>query len=203
MYERLLWLPRLILSFEANILIDDNGHACLADFGLLALVSDPANPVTSSSPPKGGTTQWMSPERLDPQKFGITFKGDQPTKESDVYALGMVIFEVLSGHIPFEGIEGHRVVVMVVNGKLPERPIGPEGVWFTDELWKMLQLCWKSERADRPSIENVLDLLGQISSTWTPPPLQADKGVELDGDDYNWSKFITTTTPNDSLGVVS
>ena len=40
----------------------------------------------------GGTTRWMSPELLDPDLFGT---GDcRPTKQSDCYALGMVIYEV-------------------------------------------------------------------------------------------------------------
>jgi hypothetical protein len=40
----------------------------------------------------GGTTRWMPPELLRPEKFG--FSHNNPTKASDVYALGMVIFEV-------------------------------------------------------------------------------------------------------------
>lgn len=40
----------------------------------------------------GGTSRWMSPELLDPERFGAS--DDRPTKESDCYALGMVIYEV-------------------------------------------------------------------------------------------------------------
>lgn len=40
----------------------------------------------------GGTTRWMSPELLDPDRFGIT--NYWPTKRSDCYALGMVMYEV-------------------------------------------------------------------------------------------------------------
>ena len=39
----------------------------------------------------GGTLCWMSPERLDPPHFGTN---GRPTRESDCYALGMVIYEV-------------------------------------------------------------------------------------------------------------
>ena len=39
-----------------------------------------------------GTTWWMSPELLDPDRFGIT--DYRPTKRSDCYALGMVVYEV-------------------------------------------------------------------------------------------------------------
>jgi len=40
----------------------------------------------------GGTTRWMSPELLDPDRYGLP--DSRPTKESDCYALGMVAYEV-------------------------------------------------------------------------------------------------------------
>jgi hypothetical protein len=40
----------------------------------------------------GGTHRWMSPELLDPDRFGA--KDWRPTKQSDCYALGMVVYEV-------------------------------------------------------------------------------------------------------------
>ena len=43
----------------------------------------------------GGTRRWMSPELLDPERFGIPESEDnRPTRQSDCYALGMVIYEV-------------------------------------------------------------------------------------------------------------
>ena len=43
----------------------------------------------------GGTCRWMSPELLDPERFGIPeSEDDRPTRQSDCYALGMVIYEV-------------------------------------------------------------------------------------------------------------
>jgi len=44
---------------------------------------------TTVSP--GGTIRWMSPELLDPTHFG---SNGRPTRESDCYALGMVVYEV-------------------------------------------------------------------------------------------------------------
>ncbi|KAF9789488.1 kinase-like domain-containing protein [Thelephora terrestris] len=147
-------------SKGANILIDQDGHACLADFGLVTIVSDPANPTTFSSSVKGGTTRWMSPELLDPDKFGI--ENSRPTKESDSYALGMVILEVLSGRSPFNQLSDVFVMWVVLEGKQPERPTGPEGAWFMDDLWQMLTLCWKSQRESRPSIAAILECLEKV-----------------------------------------
>ena len=46
----------------------------------------------------GGTVRWMSPEFLDPERFGILGSEGRPTRESDCYALGMVIYEVSALH---------------------------------------------------------------------------------------------------------
>ena len=43
----------------------------------------------------GGTYRWMSPELLDPERFGMPeSEENRPTRQSDCYALGMVIYEV-------------------------------------------------------------------------------------------------------------
>jgi hypothetical protein len=49
----------------------------------------------------GGTHRWMSPELLDPVLFGIPESEDRPTRQSDCYALGMVIYEVRVRTSPF------------------------------------------------------------------------------------------------------
>ena len=112
-------------------MVDQDGHARLADFGLLTFVSDPTNSTTSSSATIAGTTRWMSPELLHPERFG--FENGRPTKLSDCYTLGMVILEVLSGEPPFAPDNDCIVMWEVIEGKHPERPQG-EGAWFTDDL---------------------------------------------------------------------
>ena len=54
---------------QANILINDNSRACLADFSLLTVAPDQSTVVSSCI--QGGTIQWMSPELLDPERFGL------------------------------------------------------------------------------------------------------------------------------------
>lgn len=40
-----------------------------------------------------------------------------------------------------------------MDGERPERPKGVEGVWFTDDLWRMLSQCWASQPESRPSVD--------------------------------------------------
>ena len=69
-----------------NILIDSNHSARIADFGLTSLLSHPSISISITAPTLGGTLQWMAPELFDGRS--------RPSRESDVYAFGMVIYEV-------------------------------------------------------------------------------------------------------------
>ena len=72
-------------------------QACLADFGLSTLT--PSAPGEMTTVTTGGTRLCMAPELLAPEKFGK--KNSRPTQPADMYAFGMVIYEVLTGRDPF------------------------------------------------------------------------------------------------------
>ena len=144
---------------QANVLINNSGHACLTDFSLLTIASDQS--IFISSCVGGGTIQWMSPELLDPERFGL--KKSRPTKESDCYALGMVIYEVLSGQAPFTPWKLHRVIHEVLRGERPKRSQGTGGTLFPDDLWGTLELCWKHRPGDRINAKVVLRCLERTS----------------------------------------
>ena len=129
-------------------------------------MSDGTSRVSSSSIIHGGTYRWMSPELFYPENFGL--KDSRPTRYSDCYALGMVVYEVLSGKVPFPRHHTCAVVAKIGRGERPGRPRGAEKKWFTDDVWTMLQRCWTAEREDRPKIEDVLRRLEDASTFWIP-----------------------------------
>ena len=163
-----------MVPVKLNILIDQTCHARLADFGLLTIMSDPANLVCSSSYGQGGTARWMSPELIAPEKFG--FKKSHLTTSSDCYALGMVIYEAISGNIPFHEHIDIVASVKVILGEHPTR-----GEMFEEGLWKMMELCWTPQPDNRPSITDVLECLKAASSS-SGSPLLHDSKVEMDCD---------------------
>jgi serine/threonine protein kinase len=101
------WLHVSDSITKANILINKDRRACIADFGLTTITGVGTHSITGMSPVStisddtlmsftaGGTQRWMSPELLDPERFGIPqVEENRPTRQSDCYALGMVIYEV-------------------------------------------------------------------------------------------------------------
>jgi len=163
-----------------NILIDENGHARLTGFNLITIASDQSTKISPAA--AGGAIPWLSPELLYPENFG--HKESHLTKESDCYALGMVIYEVLSGQAPFALWRDPEIVYMVLGGERPKRPEGDEGMLFTDEIWELLECCWKKQPGDRPSAKAILRGLEENSS---PLRLSSDTdwGMESDSDDQS------------------
>ena len=154
------------LFLKVNILVDEHDHACLADFGLVAIISDPEHPTTSISSITAGTARWMSPELLNPEH--LDFRHGRRTKESDCYALGMVIYEVLSGKVPFASYNNLIVPMIVIQGKRPERPSGLEKAYFADGLWVEVEQCWSDRSEERPTAEAVLECLEGFGSSLLP-----------------------------------
>jgi serine/threonine protein kinase len=78
---------------QTNILIDSDFHPRLTDYGLITIISDPntVDPGSTTSP-SDGTVRYMAPELLNPTGFGL--KNSNPTKKSDVYAFGVVTYQV-------------------------------------------------------------------------------------------------------------
>ncbi|RXT59247.1 Stk1 family PASTA domain-containing Ser/Thr kinase [Lacticaseibacillus chiayiensis] len=74
-----------------NILIDANGHAKITDFGIAVALSENSMTMTNSLL---GSVHYLSPEQA---------RGSMPTRQSDIYALGIILFEMLTGSVPFEG----------------------------------------------------------------------------------------------------
>jgi len=113
----------------------------------------------------------MSPELIAPRDFG--FDNRRPTKPSDCYALGMVIYETISGNLPFHEHADLEVLLNVPRGGRPSR-----GVRFTHSLWKMLEQCWAPRPNNRPSIEDVRLRLEAFSNSSEQPYPGVDEEMD-------------------------
>ncbi|KDQ49363.1 hypothetical protein JAAARDRAFT_644376 [Jaapia argillacea MUCL 33604] len=143
-----------------NILIDDRGHALLTDFGLTNLAAYDSDIVhsLSTTSARNGSWRWMPPERFDPGQADPTApKG--PTRSGDVYAFGLVIYEVYSDKLPFDWLEEPAVPKVVMEGGRPPRPDEGANRGLSDALWHLAKRCWSQCSADRPDLASVLRAL--------------------------------------------
>src|SRR5918995_417439 len=90
-----------------NILITDGGDVKVTDFGIARAVSEASMTVTGTTL---GSVHYFSPEQA---------RGDEVTGASDVYALGIVLFEMLTGRRPFEGDSAAAVALKRLNEDPP------------------------------------------------------------------------------------
>ena len=129
----------------ANILITDKNVPVVADFGFARLLSDRGV--------GGHCTFPFNP----PESFT---GGDADATKVDVWAFGMVIYEMLSGLLPWERLcEGdlekwHRAIeAQVVAGHTPE----VDSRWDSS-LVRVMQACWEKNPARRPTMQQVLSM---------------------------------------------
>lgn len=106
----------------SNILLDEEGNAWLSDFGTARVLDATAN-LTGSS--LIGTPQYMSPEQA---------RGDPVTPRSDVYALGVVLYQMSTGKLPFNAESPLAIAMKHASEPLPHpnaiNPNLPEAISY-------------------------------------------------------------------------
>jgi serine/threonine protein kinase len=129
-----------------NILIDEGGTAKLTDFGLALKEGGGVSPRDAGNKTEVGSFRWMAPEVA--RRLGFT-------RLSDVYSMGMVLFELLTHDLPFADVAAlHAVAIVAVHGARP--PLPPDA---PPALTDLIRRCWSEEPASRPSFEQVEQLL--------------------------------------------
>ena len=104
----------------------------------------------------GGTLMFIAPELLLPLRFNEP--SSRPTQPADIYALGLVIYGVLTGSQPFHEKKWreHELIYHVMTGVRPTKPTDAEQIGFGDGTWELLEECWIEKPTERPTINRVL-----------------------------------------------
>ena len=77
------------------------------------------------------------------------------------------ILKVLCGHHPFLEIPSDILVVnAIMEGVRPEEPEGAVRLGFSNELWRIVELCWLEDRSARPSVEDIISCLNDAAAFW-------------------------------------
>jgi len=148
-----------------NILFRNNGTPVLVDFGIAKDYSQNKNfTMTGTSI---GTPYYMSPEQI---------KGHPPDPRNDIYSLGIVLFEMLTGDIPYKGTDIITVAMKHERDPIPSLPSK------TAFLQPLLNRMMAKKSKNRPgSGSEVIELIEEVSKTlgvgtpWIEPERKVQK----------------------------
>jgi serine/threonine-protein kinase len=119
-----------------NIMLDSRGHVLLTDFGLAALST-----THEVADIRSGTPAYMAPEQL---------AGKEVTVRSDIYALGLVLYEIFTGDRPHAGAASLPDLVRMRNESAPDDPSS-----YVQELdptiGAVIQRCLEPDPRSRPA----------------------------------------------------
>ncbi len=131
-----------------NILVTPDGQPVIMDFGL-ALTKGAHRVTYSNLTVTMGTPDYMAPEQVEGQR------GDQRT---DIYALGTILFEMLSGQTPFTGDNNLAIMAQHVQGVAPRLDRVRPAV--APQLAAIVARCLQRDPGDRyPDMRALLDAL--------------------------------------------
>lgn len=96
----------------------------------------------------------------------IIDKGDKSTFKSDIWSMGMLMLEVLTGFVPFHLYRRKHQVMLQVSryGLRPSRPENNKQI--SDDAWKLMEECWATDPEDRPALRDVHARLLKLDAWW-------------------------------------
>ena len=132
-----------------NVMIDRDGNVRIMDFGLARFAE--AEGMTASGVMLG-TPEYMSPEQVDLKEVDA---------RSDIYSLGIILYEMVTGKVPFEGETPLSIAIKHKNEKPRDlRELNP---LVPDSLTRLIHKCLEKDRAERyQSAEELLQDLTRI-----------------------------------------
>ncbi|KAK9990072.1 hypothetical protein SO802_025057 [Lithocarpus litseifolius] len=129
----------------ANLLMDENEIVKVADFGV-ARVQTQSGVMTAET----GTYRWMAPEVIEHKAYD---------HKADVFSFGIVLWELLTGELPYSLLTPLQAAVGVVQKGI--RPTIPKNT--CPRLAELLERCWQQDAAQRPNFSEIIEILQQIA----------------------------------------
>lgn len=138
-----------------NILLDDNCLPRIIDFGISRFHGEESELVTVTI----GTPHWMAPEMFNSSHYD---------NKVDVYSFGILLWEMITGSTPFEGMTAFQIMNAVCqnNQRPPISDDVPEG------LRNLMKACWEQNPADRPTFEEVFNEFASLKAYFADTDLE-------------------------------
>ena len=132
-----------------NVLLDENYHVKITDFGVSKMVNilyEKGQMLNG----KNETTHYMPPEIMKNVKYD---------EASDVFSYGMILYEIITGEIPYSNLKPNQIIGIVADcRKIVHVPDNT----FNDYLKKLVVKCLKYNSEDRPSFRKIILYLEKV-----------------------------------------
>jgi len=178
----------------SNILVASEGIPLLTDFGIAKLLENEDGQTLTNTGVGIGTPEYMAPE----QCLGIK----DIDGRADMYSLGIVLYELLTGHKPFMADTPMAIVIKQVHDPLPNPLTFNPGLPKT--LTRFIQVALEKESANRFS--DMTDFIRALEAVYSTPP-QKDTGLIAQGSENilsysSISSPITPVKPNTTIPTI-
>ncbi len=156
----------------ANLMINSKGELKVADFGISATLADTVTRLTQASHASSGTPMYMSPQQM---------MGEVPVVTDDIYSIGALLYELLTGRPPFyTGDIALQVQTKVAPSMAKRRQeLGVSGARIPEDWERLVADCLEKDPTKRPQSARALaQRLGLALSTSGPAEGGASVKVE-------------------------
>jgi len=107
------------------------------------------------------------------------YRGDNPSKSTDIYAFGIVIYEVVTGARPFGQRGFMELPLLTAEGWRPPR-LEDTVAMFGEGTWEFIEKCWDENSEQRPTAGEALEHFKRVAATSTdvnPGPVPSVRGT--------------------------